>query len=149
MLPGVPQGIQFRATRDWAWRQYCVPEESEIRAGDGVSARESFARAVGIRKICSLLAIPLECRIFDVSYVRDADTTEYARALREFIRKDGTGNKRATWKGRFVVSAVALLVPRPLLPPGYRAERRFGYHDRRGLETERRARSILGVIVPS
>lgn len=94
------------------------------------------------------LTNPLPCRMFDVSYVHNAETTIYARLMRECILNNGVGEKRAVWKGRFEVSGVAQLLPRPLLPPGHHSERRFAHLKRRGPEAEWRTRSIVGKIVP-
>lgn len=59
VLPGVPGGIPFDATRDWSWRYFYVASEDEIHMGDGVSVRERIARLVGIRLLRMPLILPL------------------------------------------------------------------------------------------
>lgn len=63
--------------------------------GDGVSARERFARAVGIQLMRSPLTRHLTCLTLAVLFVCDEATSKYARLLRDLILTDGVGDKRA------------------------------------------------------
>lgn len=109
--------------------------------------RVRFARPIGVRLMRSPLQAPIPTADFDVSHVADASTRDYAYALRALLDDPEVTAVRNGWAGTFGVHSRAFVAPRPLLPLNFREIASSSVDAPRGLEIERRARSIIGVVV--
>lgn len=109
--------------------------------------RVRFAWAIEIGFLRSLPRATIPGTYFYLSLVADASTRHYDYLLPPLLHDEDIYAVQEGWAGTFGVDTPSFVAPPRWLPPHYHETRRASLHDPRGLDTERRARSIICVIV--
>lgn len=143
----LPGSVPLSALNTPAWRDRCCHAKGALfvtSSRTDFAVRREFARAVysGYNRLRTFVPVDPLLRL-DMHLYRTQGEIEYARALGA-LGPDILG----PWRGRLMVAQRALMFTKPQLRCEFRYLRKNAPYWRSFVRSERRARSVMGNLVP-